>query len=177
MALARRVPATIRTSLGTAPSRLRYRQIGFVLDAAAGPLFLALTTNMKAAPLLITSAALEAGIGLALLFVPSIPSSLLLGATLTAPAAVTVARVAGGALLALALACWMARNSASARALIMAMLLYNVVTTCVLLYAGLALGLSGVGLWPAVVLHATMAAWCIAWGPTGDRTRLVGPRR
>jgi hypothetical protein len=42
------------------------------------------------------------------------------------------------------------------------MLLYNVETVAVLTFAGLGLGLHGVVLWPAVILHAAMAVWCIA---------------
>ena len=42
------------------------------------------------------------------------------------------------------------------------MLIYNVVATTVLAFAGICLGLHGVALWPAVVLHAAMGAWCVA---------------
>jgi hypothetical protein len=41
------------------------------------------------------------------------------------------------------------------------MLLYNLVTVSVLAFAGIGLKLHGVALWPAVVLHAVMAVWCI----------------
>jgi hypothetical protein len=42
------------------------------------------------------------------------------------------------------------------------MLLYDVVAVAVLAYAGIGLGLHGVALWPAVVLHALMSVWCVA---------------
>lgn len=109
--------------------------------------------------LLIFTAALEAATGLALALAPSAVASVLLGSALDAPAASSVARVAGAALLALALACWLARNHG--RALVAALLLYNSATVAVLAHAGLGLGLSGLGLWPAVGLHTVLAVWCV----------------
>ena len=42
------------------------------------------------------------------------------------------------------------------------MLLYNVATVAVLAFAGVGLELHGMLLWPAVILHAVMAVWCVA---------------
>ena len=120
---------------------------------------------MKPKPLFIVTAAIEVGAGLALVGWPSLTVTLLLGASFDTPAALTVSRVAGAALLSLGIACWLARNDGRSRAatgLIAAMLLYNVAVVALLAYAGTSLGLTGVGLWPAVVLHAAMAVWCIA---------------
>ena len=116
----------------------------------------------------IVTAVIEAGTGLALLGFPSAVAVLLLGTRLELPAALTVARVAGAGLLALGLACWLARGdtqSPAARGLVRAMLLYNVAAVAVLAFAGIGFGLHGVVLWPAVVLHAGMAAWCVAGIP------------
>jgi len=115
--------------------------------------------------LLIVTAAAETAIGLALLGLPSVVASLLLGGSLDTPAALVVARVTGAALISLGVACWLARNDQPSRAaagLIAALLLYNAAALAVLVHAGLGLGLSGIGLWPAVLLHAALAIWCVA---------------
>jgi len=115
--------------------------------------------------LLTATAAVETATGLALLGLPSLVVSLLLGGSLETPAALVVARVTGEALLSLGTACWLARNDEKSRAavgLVAAILLYNVAAVAVLAYAGLGAGLSGAGLWPAVLIHVALAVWCIA---------------
>ena len=99
---------------------------------------------------LIFAAGGEAATGLALLLVPSLVGQLLLGAELTG-IAVTVARVAGIALIGLGLACW------PGKALI-GMLTYSAAVTLYLAYIGFAGGSSGKLLWPAVVVHAILTA-------------------
>jgi hypothetical protein len=115
--------------------------------------------------LLKLTAIIETATGLGLVAVPSVIVRLLLGSSLGTSAAVMLARVAGAALLALGVACWLARDdtqSRAARGLVVAMLIYNIAATAVLAFAGIGLGLHGVALWPAVVLHAAMAVWCVA---------------
>jgi hypothetical protein len=111
-----------------------------------------------------TTAAIEAGAGLALLCLPSAAVDLLLGAPLEAPDALTVARVGGAGLLTLGVACWLARNdtqSRAARGLVTAMLVYNIGVALILAAAGLQARPVGILLWLAVVLHAAMTIWCV----------------
>ena len=110
--------------------------------------------------LLTITAIIEAATGVGLLAAPAVLARLLLNAALDAPAAVTIARVAGAALLAIGVACWLSRENG--RALVAAMLLYNVVVAGLLVHAALALALSGLGLWPAVAFHLAFAFWCMA---------------
>jgi len=115
--------------------------------------------------LLIVTALLETATGLALLLSPSLVAAVLLGASLDAPAALVVGRMAGAALLSLGGACWLARNDGPSRALrglVAAMLLYNLAAVAVLANAGAGVRLVGVLMWPAVALHSALAVWCIA---------------
>jgi hypothetical protein len=115
--------------------------------------------------LLTMMAIIEAPTGVALLVLPTVAAGLLVGASLDMPASLTVTRVAGAALLSLAVACWLARNderSRAAKGLVASMLLYNIGAVAVLAFAAISLRLGGVALWPAVVLHVLMAVWCLA---------------
>ena len=95
------------------------------------------------------AAVAEVATGLALLIVPSLVGQLLLGEQLTG-APIPVARVAGIALISLGIACWPGPP-------LLGMLIYSALVTLYLAYLGFA-GLSGILLWPAVVLHATLTA-------------------
>src|SRR5471032_1507395 len=106
------------------------------------------------------SAVIELGAGLAMLCCPSATVVLLVGSPLDAPAAVTVARVGGAGLLALSVACWLARGDTQSRAakgLVTAMLLYDIAAAAILAFAGIDFELHGVALWPAVFAHTVMA--------------------
>ncbi len=119
--------------------------------------------NMKT--LQTVTAVIEAGAGLALGCCPSAMVVLLLGSPLDTPAAMILGRLAGAALLALGVACWLARGAAQSRAargLVAAMVVYNFAAVALFAYAGIGLGLHGIALWPVVVLHAAMGVWCIA---------------
>ncbi len=110
------------------------------------------------------TALIELGAGLALLVCPSATVELLAGAPLETSAAWCVARVGGAGVLALGVACWIARDdteSLSARGLVVAMLFYNIATVAILAFASIGQGLYGVALWPAVILHAVMTGWCV----------------
>ena len=112
--------------------------------------------------LLIIAAVVEAGAGLTLFLLPTVATSALLGTPLNTPAGLVAARIAGAALIALAIACWQARNGergSPATGVVQAMLFYNFATTMVLVYAGIRLDLRSALLWPAIVLHLGLGIW------------------
>lgn len=114
--------------------------------------------------LLIIAAVLEGATGLALLLKPAVVVSLLLGAPLDTPTGLVAARIAGAALVALAIACWQARNGergSPATGVVEAMLFYNFASAMVFVYAGIRLDLHGALLWPAIVLHLCLGVWCV----------------
>jgi len=115
--------------------------------------------------LLTITALVEAAGGVALLAVPALSATILLGAPLDTQIGLTVGRVAGAALVTLGIACWRARGDDSCRAatgIVAAMLFYNTAVAAILAWAGLSEGLVGLLLWPAVILHAVLAGWCLA---------------
>ncbi len=85
-----------------------------------------------------------------LLLVPSLVGQLLFGIEL-AGIAVTLARLAGIALVGLGVACWPDNP-------MLGMLTYNVAAALYLAYIGVSGDSSGILLWPAVVTHAVFAA-------------------
>jgi hypothetical protein len=119
---------------------------------------------MHRAYLLLVTSILEGGTGVVLLFLPSIPLMLLLGVREGAPEALFVGRVAGAALLALGVASWLARNDERSPAqlgLLIGVLIYDAAAAALLGYAGIVLGMDGIVLWPAVVIHTGLAVWCV----------------
>lgn len=131
-------------------------------------------------PLLAVMGAAEAATGLVLATAPSILVELLLGATPGTTAGVTVSRVAGVALLALGVACWLARQDAASRAargLIAAMLVYNAGVVAILVLAWANQGLSGVALWPVVLAHAALAVWCVVALSGGNKEKSLSGTR
>jgi len=101
----------------------------------------------------LVSAIVEAGTGVALIVAPSIVALLLLGTDLSG-AAVAVGRVAGIALLSLALACW--PGPAPVRSQQRALLFYNTLVALYLGYIGIEGQWHGPLLWPAAGLHAVL---------------------
>ncbi len=114
--------------------------------------------------LLMVTALLEAVVGLGLLVMPSAVVSILLGVPLDTPGGLVAGRMAGAALVAIAVACWQARNGerdSPATGVVEAILFYNFAAAFVLVYAGVRLGLRSAVLWPTILLHLGLGAWCL----------------
>jgi len=115
--------------------------------------------------LLILAAVIEAVAGLALLLIPAVSVSALLGMPLDTPIGLVAGRIAGAALVGLAIACWQARNGergSPATGVVEAMSFYNFAAAMVLVYAGIRLDLRSALLWPAIVLHLCLGLWCVS---------------
>ena len=115
--------------------------------------------------LLLVTAFAEAGIGICLLMFPSVVFALLLGSKQPATETLLVGRIAGAALLGIGVASWLARSDKPGSAelgLLIGITIYTVVAAVLLAYAGEVLGMAGILLWPAVMFHAVLAAWCFA---------------
>ncbi len=114
--------------------------------------------------LLIVTAVIECATGFGLVAIPHVVVELLLGSPIESLASRLLLRLLGAALLTIGLTCWLAHEDAqskSARGLTAAMLMYNIAAAGIFGYAGLALRMNGIGLWPAILVHVTMSVWCV----------------
>jgi hypothetical protein len=61
--------------------------------------------------------------------------------------------------------------------LLTSVLIYDVAAAVILAYTGLFVNIVGIALWPAVVLHAALAIWCVAclWAITSRPGRRIKP--
>jgi len=127
--------------------------------------------------LLIISAVFEAAVGASLLILPSFTASTLLGAALDTPAGLVTGRIAGAALIGLAVASWSARDGerlGPARGVIIAMLFYNFAAVAVLVWAGIRLELRSPMIWPTIVLHLALGGWCLVSLRSSQRRSIGG---
>ncbi len=114
--------------------------------------------------LLIVTAICEVGIGLLLLVWPPWAVQLLLGVDPISPEAMVMGRIAGAALSALGVICWIARSDSLGSAVLgltVGILIYHIGAAATLAYSGLLLHLVGLVLWPAVALHSALAIGCV----------------
>jgi hypothetical protein len=119
-----------------------------------------LSKKMKS--ILTITALIEGVTGLALAIMPSLVVTILLGTSLRDLSAILIARLAGAALITIAIACWLSRSSTQSAVIVKAMLGYNVFSIVLLAYAVLVERISGPGLWPAVLLHFGLLIWCLS---------------
>jgi hypothetical protein len=106
----------------------------------------------------------EAATGLFLLVLPAGALASLLGVKEAGHEAIFLGRIPGSALLAIGVACWLARRDQGGPAqygMLAGVLVYDVAAAALLAYAGLVLKITGLFLWPAVVLHSALAVWCM----------------
>lgn len=114
-------------------------------------------------PLLALTAVGEGITGLVLLAYPPIVVQLLFGAEIVG-VGVVMSRIGGAALLAIGVACWLARKDPgrhTQQGLLTGVLIYDIAAAALLAYVGLYLDMVGIALWPATVLHAALAFWCV----------------
>jgi len=100
---------------------------------------------------------LEIIAGIGLILAPKIACQLLFAAPLEG-AGLPITRFAGIVLLALGSACLPRPATAQTRAAALGLFVYNAGAVMLFVWLGLATALQGILLWPAVILHAAVAA-------------------
>jgi hypothetical protein len=104
-----------------------------------------------------TAACLEIAAGAALLTAPGVACWLLF-ATKPESVGITLGRFAGVSLIALGLSCLPSKDAGLRRNALFGLLVFNLGVAILFAWVGVVTPLHGVLLWPAVVLHAIIAA-------------------
>ena len=107
----------------------------------------------------------EAITGFCLLVLPGVAFAWLFALAQSAGETLLVGRIAGAALLGFSIGCWpinRKKEEAAMRAELVGITTYNGTTSALLAYAGTALNMSGILLWPAVMFHAVLFVWGLA---------------
>ena len=117
---------------------------------------------MKA--LLVAKSIVETAAGLALIFFPSTVVYLFIRLPVATAAGAFVGRWTGIAVFVLGIVCWLSRDLRELQAairLVLALLFYDVGFIVLLLISRFGEGLSGVVLWPGILLHSGLALWSV----------------
>lgn len=128
---------------------------------------------------LMATAVIEVGAGLALLLWPSETVGLLLGSSF-APPSEAIVRVVGAGPLALGGVNWLIsrrERSRAARCVVGFMTLYNLAAAAALSAVGVWLSQAGILLWPAALLHGAMTVWCVKCILSANADASGGPNR
>jgi hypothetical protein len=118
---------------------------------------------MNTRSLLIFTALAEMLTGIGLLLDPALVIKLLLGAEISDPVVFTITRVAGSAILSLAVACWFLRSnsqSPGANALVSGLLVYNIAVFAILAYSAVTYKATAL-LIGVVIIHGLLAMACM----------------
>ena len=160
----RRLRGAPQDSPPLAPARSDGGPVGAMTSPAPGE---DIGASGRATPwaLLRITAVLEGVTAVALLVFPALPIRLLLGHPPRTEMASLGARLAGAALLVLAIACWRfggRRFTRRSSALVVAIGLYDVLAAGLLISLWAAFPPGGALLWPAAALHVALGFWSAA---------------
>jgi len=129
---------------------------------------------MRSTALMTVTAFVETGTGLLLLIWPALLFALLFDWRQVAPETLLIGRVAGAGVISIGVASWPASRDTRTPGelgVLAGVLTYNVLAALLLTFAGVGLKITGIALWPAVVYHAVLAAWCVACLPRGQAAK------
>jgi hypothetical protein len=119
------------------------------------------------ADLLVTMAIIESALGAALLMAPTITAHAISGAVQSSPMEAPVVRLAGAALFAIGVCCFLGRLSESTSVhgrpfdLVPGLAVFNACAVAVLTDT-LMRDVRAPLLWPAMIIHSALLVWCVA---------------
>ena len=111
--------------------------------------------------LLKSTAIIEALTGLAFIFIPNVLTHLLLGLSITEVSGLILSMVAGTALIAIAIVCWLISENDHALPVIKGLLFYNIAVVGVVVYCAIHFSVNTLPLFTIAGFHFIYGTWCL----------------
>lgn len=111
--------------------------------------------------LLKSTSIIEGLTGLAFIFIPNVLTNVLLGLSITEVSGLILSMVAGAALLAIAIVCWLISESTNAMALVKGLMFYNITVVGIVLYSSIHFSVNTVAFFTIAGFHFVYGIWCL----------------
>lgn len=111
--------------------------------------------------LLKSTSIIEGLTGLAIIFIPNILTNLLLGLSMNEVSGLILSMVAGVALLAIAIVCWLVSEQENSLAVVKGLMFYNIAVVGIVLYSAIHFYVYNTLFFTIAGFHFIYGTWCL----------------
>jgi len=111
--------------------------------------------------LLKSTSIIEGLTGLALVLIPNVLTQLLLNIPINEVSGIIISMIAGSALIAIAIVCWLVSENNNALALVKGLMFYNIAVVGIVLYSSIHFSVNSPVFFAIAGFHFVYGTWCL----------------